>query len=359
MRNGGVITDAISTQDWTGDAAVDVSIVNWAKVEPEDETSFTLDGVEVPGISAALRPTHLDVTNAQRLAQNLGLAFQGPQPVGAGFVLQRIEALELIKSGGSSYESVVRPYLIGNDILHTSDQWPSRYIIDFGLRSLEEAMAFPLALDIVRERVKPSRDKNRRPTRREKWWLLGELVPAMRAALAPLRRYIATSAVSKRFMFVWCEPEWCPSNRTIVVALEHDFHIGVLNSSTHVHWALEQGGTFEDRPHYTHTTTFETFPWPDASPAQRDSIAEAAKQLHDIRRSLCVEYEIGLTELYNRMEDGAYRDLEDRQRQLDLVVASAYGWPVKAADDHDDSNRRLLELNEAITAGEIDYAGPG
>src|SRR5262249_15050055 len=29
--NGGVITDAISTKDWPGDAAVDVSIVNWIK----------------------------------------------------------------------------------------------------------------------------------------------------------------------------------------------------------------------------------------------------------------------------------------------------------------------------------------
>jgi hypothetical protein len=29
IENGGVITDAVSTQDWPGEANVDVSIVNW------------------------------------------------------------------------------------------------------------------------------------------------------------------------------------------------------------------------------------------------------------------------------------------------------------------------------------------
>ncbi len=33
MENGGVITEAISSQVWSGDAAVHVSIVNWEKGE--------------------------------------------------------------------------------------------------------------------------------------------------------------------------------------------------------------------------------------------------------------------------------------------------------------------------------------
>ena len=358
VKSGGVITDAISTQDWTGDAAVDVSIVNWTKQEARNCPTSTLDGRTVPGISGALRRVDRDVSDAHRLDQNLGIAFQGPQPVGAGFVLSKEEAVSLIKAGGGRYSEVIRPYLIGNDILRTPEQGPSRYVIDFGLKSLEEATSFPLALDIVRERVKPSRDKNRRRSRREKWWLLGELVPALRAALAPLQRYIATSAVSKRFMFVWCEPIWCPSNRTIVFALQDDFHIGVLNSSTHVQWALEQGGTFEDRPHYTHTTAFETFPWPMVSEAQRSRVADAARGLVDIRRSLCIDRGVGLTEIYNAMEEGAYRELHDRQLLLDRAVVDAYGWPKKVGDDPAESNRRLSELNEEIAAGKRGYAGP-
>ena len=34
---------------------------------------------------------------------------------------------------------------------------------------------------------------------------------------------------------------------------------------------------------------------------------------------------------------------------------AAYGWPVSAAHDPQESNRLLLVLNRAIAAGEIDY----
>jgi hypothetical protein len=46
---------------------------------------------------------------------------------------------------------------------------------------------------------------------------------------------------------------------------------------------------------------------------------------------------------------------EIRRRLGDEAVAVAYGWPASAAHDPQDSNRRLLELNRAIAAGEIEY----
>ena len=41
---------------------------------------------------------------------------------------------------------------------------------------------------------------------------------------------------------------------------------------------------------------------------------------------------------------------------LGEAVAAAYGWPKSAAHDPAESNRRLLELNRRIAAGEIEYA---
>ncbi|HET7485014.1 MAG TPA: hypothetical protein VFJ64_06500 [Solirubrobacterales bacterium] len=54
-----------------------------------------------------------------------------------------------------------------------------------------------------------------------------------------------------------------------------------------------------------------------------------------------------------------HKELKDLHRQLDRAVVAAYGWPDSVADDPVESNRRLLELNKAIAAGEIEYAGPG
>lgn len=73
------------------------------------------------------------------------------------------------------------------------------------------------------------------------------------------------------------------------------------------------------------------------------------------RSEICRECEFGLTQLYNEVDDGAYRDLKELHVALDEAVAAAYGWPASAAHDPADSNRRLLDLNRAIAAGEVAY----
>ena len=73
------------------------------------------------------------------------------------------------------------------------------------------------------------------------------------------------------------------------------------------------------------------------------------------RSTICLEREIGLTRLYNEVDEGAYSDLRRLHEQLDEAVAAAYGWPKTAAHNPAESNRLLLELNRAIAAGEVEY----
>ncbi len=352
---GGVITTAVSSQDWSGEAAVDVSIVNWIKQPTAPPDSFTLDGVEVPGITPALRPAGLDVSAAGRLAANGGRVFQGPIPVGGGFVLSPEEAARLLARGDADYTEVVRPYLVGADIANDPNQAPTRYVIDFGVSPLEVAENYPAALTILRERVKPDRDRNPMPFRREHWWLFGSPAVEMRAALAPLARYIAANAQGKRICFTWQEPTTCPSNLTNVFAFEDDYAMGILTSRIHIEWARAQSSTLEDRYRYTPTSAFETFPWPQPTSEQREDVAALARELIGRRQEICAERGIGLTRLYNEVDDGAYADLRDLHERLDEAVAEAYGWPQSAAHDPAESNRCLLELNRQIANGEVDY----
>lgn len=46
---------------------------------------------------------------------------------------------------------------------------------------------------------------------------------------------------------------------------------------------MKQGTQLEDRPRYTPTTCFETFPFPRPTPAQETAIAGAAKELNELR----------------------------------------------------------------------------
>lgn len=247
--------------------------------------------------------------------------------------------------------------MIGDDIANNPAQSPSRWIIDFALRPLEEARKWPAALKIVENRVRPVRAKNNRRLYREKWWIFAEPRPGMREALSERSRFISGVAQGKRIHFCWCEPEWCPSNLTNVFALDDEYSMGVLLSMLHHDWARVQSSTLRIDIRYTPTSAFETFPWPPSpSNEQREEVGALARRVVACRQEICADREMGLTRLYNEVGDGAYADLKKLHHQLDVAVAKAYGWPAKVAGDTDESNRRLLELNGQILRGEIAYA---
>ncbi len=354
VENGGVITDAVSTQPWPGEANVHVSIVNWIKQPVDAPTRFMLDGGEVDGITTSLRVGE-DGAIAAALAQNKGKCFQGPIPSGDGFVLSVDEASEIVASAGEDHAAVVRPYIIGDDIANEPDQVPTRFIIDFGHMSLEEARAFPAAIARVEKLVKPIRDQNNREAYRKYWWRFAEARKSMREALDGLDRYIVGTRVGKRILFAWADAAICPSDATNVFAFEDDYAIGVLTSMIHTEWARHRSSTLEDRIRYTPTSAFVTFPWPSATEAQREAIAAASRAVYERRSELCAKHGIGLTKLYNQVDDGAFQDLVELHKALDEAVAAAYGWPKSIAQLPEETNARLLTLNQKIVAGETEY----
>jgi hypothetical protein len=164
----------------------------------------------------------------------------------------------------------------------------------------------------------------------------------MRAALNPLRRYLATSMVAKHRVFCWLPVEALPANLLIVVAREDDYFFGVLHSVAHERWALGLGTQLEDRPRYTPTTSFETFPFPwppgkePAGDVRVQAIADAARDLNQMRESWLnpageTEAELKkrtLTNLYNQRPEW----LHIAHLKLDRAVFAAYGWDMDPAD---------------------------
>lgn len=206
-----MITDAVSSQVWPGEANVHVSLVNWTKEPRDAPPPYLLDGLEVPGISASLRPQLTPGGGARQLPENAGRVFEGAKPGDRGFIIEEDEARALLKRGEALYSRVVRPYLVGKDIATAPGARPSRWIIDFGQMALEDAERFPAAMAIVRERVKPRRERNRRKIRRENWWRFSEVAPAARAAIRSIDRYIAIGITGKRLLMTWVDPLVCPS----------------------------------------------------------------------------------------------------------------------------------------------------
>lgn len=360
-NNGGIITDAVTTQVWPGEAHVHVSIVNWVKKPSAQPVSFHLDQLPVPGITNYLKPGG-SLRNALPLIGNRGVTFEGCKPAGAGFVLSESTANELLARTDADYSVVVKRYLVNKDITTDPNQEPRRWVIDFGLMELEDAMAYPAALEIVRRLVKPVRDTNNRPSIRDRWWRYGEARPALRRAVSGLEKFITTGITGKRLLLCWADPSWCPSNLVVVVARDDNWTFGMLTSQIHEFWAWEQSSTMKSDLRYTPDTGFLTFPFPDPTHAQRDKIEQAARDIVDERTKACAKLvsmgkkQAGLTAVYNAMDEGAFTDLRGAHLRLDEAVCKSYGWPTSVLDDRQEIVNRLYLLNAEIAADPSGYA---
>jgi hypothetical protein len=101
---------------------------------------------------------------------------------------------------GRGNREVIRPWKNGADV---TGRPAGKFIIDFSNMPQSEAAMYEVPFEYLRRVVKPQRSSNNREHRRLYWWHHGETMGGLRAALAPLTRYIATPMVAKhRFIRV-------------------------------------------------------------------------------------------------------------------------------------------------------------
>ncbi|NLN90406.1 MAG: class I SAM-dependent DNA methyltransferase [candidate division WS1 bacterium] len=337
IQESGGIFMAWSDREWILDgAAVRISIVGF---DDGSEAGRTLDGQPVERINADLTST-VDLTQAKRLQANSGLAFQGPVLVGP-FDITSARAREFLSMptnpNGRTNADVLAPLLNGKDIM---DRPRGLWVINFGDRTEREAALYEAPFEYVVSHVKPMRLQSRDPQRRRNWWRLGRSGAAFERARSGLSRYVATSQVAKHRVFVWLPPEAQPHQTVIAFARDDAYFLGALQSRAHVVWALRLGSSLEDRPRYTPTTCFETFPFPKPTEEQRAAIAEAAKALHEMRQAaLDNDPKLTMTALYNKRPTW----LDNLHKDLDRAVLAAYGWPEDIGDE--ELLERLLALN--------------
>ena len=317
-----------------------------------------MDGVEVDGITSQLR-AHAGkvIAEPSPISANRDHCFAGVVPQGKGFVITDIEARVLLDDPAVDYARVVRRFLTGDDIASSPEQAPIRWIIDFGSMPLEEATRFPKALDILRTRVKPEREHSQNRAVERRWWLFGRRVEGMRRAVSAHPRYGAAASTSKRFTLAWMDSSVCPNNAVCVFAFDDDLSMGVLQSRAHVSWAWARSSTLKGDLRYTSAAVFDTFAWSDpVDDVQRERVAEGSRRLLARRTEICTAEQIGLTKLYNAVDEGAWTDLKALHLELDEAVADCYGWPKAVAQDDKELVRRLTDLNREIVEGGRAYA---
>ena len=257
------IYEAWSDEFWVNEgAAVRVSLVAFGRVDD----GARLNGQAVQSIHADLTGAttgqqSVDLTAAARLAENSNVSFIGTQKNGPFEINGRMarEWLGFPNPNGLSNATVVRPWTNGRDLTtRPSNTW----IVDFDKLAEQEAGLFEAPFAHVSANVKPTRLNLRRDWHRTRWWSHGDPRPAMKRATRDIARHLLTPRVSKHRVFVWVDRSVLADSAVVAIARADDVIMGLLHSCFHELWSLRMGSSLEDRPRYTPTSCFETFPFP-------------------------------------------------------------------------------------------------
>ena len=359
---------------------------------PQDEASglrAQLNGVVVPRVNADLTGAG-DLTRAQRLKEDAGVAFQGiitRGPFDVSCTLARSWLEEPNNPNGRANKEVLYPIANGADITRRArDTW----VIDFTSLTLQDAALFQMPFEQIKHSALAFRQKAKDKEALDAWWTLWRSRPEYRKLAKYLSRQIFTPRVAKHRLFVFVANQVLPDDALIAIARDDDTTFGILHSRFHEAWALRLGtwlGVGND-PRYTPTTTFETFPFPEgltpnipaadyATDPRAHRIAAAAKALDEHRnrwlnppdlveivpevvpgypdRILPRDAEAALklkertlTKLYNERPHW----LANLHDALDRAVAAAYGWPEDIAIEEALANLLAENLRRAATQRE-------
>lgn len=331
------ITRSIQSRSWPAQGANLAFAAIWGTKGPVSAAVPRFaDNAPCSAISTLLEPEGQTTGTPSQLLENRGLSFVGCYPLGQGFLLTEEEADSWIRSDTKNSD-VLHPYLNGEDLNSRPDCSASRWAIDFNDRDEQTASQYTIPFAHLVETVKPERQRLRpdgsfqlRQPLPSRWWQYADKRPALRAALARLEETLAIAQVSKAVMPVRVSTKQVLSNMLVVLATDSFAHQAVLSSSAHQAWVIAFGSTLETRVRYTPSDVFETFPLPTESP-DLDTIG---RTLDTERREIMLRRELGLTKMYNLINDPDLPSASDpdvaRMREihveLDEAVMAAYRW---------------------------------
>ena len=351
-----------------------VSIANWKKgTYYGDKVLYyyhdkELKSAKLPIINSSLS-LQTDVSSAKVLGCNKKpkKVFQGQTHGHEGFLLEKKEALKVLKKH-PKYGDVLKPFLIGDELVAAHGSQPSRFVIDFTLMDVNEAATFKEPFQRIEMMVLPDRKEKAQETENKKalkanpkakvnkhhinflnnWWKLSYGREDMLKTIHGLSRFIGCSRVTSRPIFELIDSKINPNDALMVFAFDDYYSFGIIHSTCHGLWFDEKCSTMKGDPRYTADTVWDTFPWPQ-NPTQKqvEKVAEAAMKLHRERAKTLKDHNMTLRDLYRLLEQPGKNPIKDLHAALDKAVMEAYGF-----DEKKDVLAQLLELNLSVAAKE-------
>lgn len=320
-------------QPWEQGAAVIVDVVH--ACQGRWSGSRWLGQTPVQALNSMLQG-EAENEEPKPLKERKGQCYKGVEINGKGFLVEPQEYQRLLALDPANAQ-ILRPYIGGEELnsnVPPSVDAPipvSRYVIDFGQRTLEECEQWPLLISHLRSTVFVERQANSDPKLRAHWWQFKRSRPELYAAISNCVHCYAISKVTKHLLFYLQPVDRIFSDATVIFSIEGFTIFALLQSQVHEHWARTMGSSMKTDLRYTPSTCFETFPFPRVGDAGMRALERAGEALYVKRSEVMVSRQQGMTKVWNGVVDPdcldadivALRKLRDA---MDQAVLDAYGW---------------------------------
>lgn len=323
--NGGIIYSALRRMTWPGRAAVVVCIVHLARASSWRGDRL-LGGARVRHVSSFLIPVAIN-GEPRPLKANDGLAFKGCETGSLGFLFsaEDVRALEgFLRPDGTP---LIKEYVGGSDLNAHAVTQSGRFIIDSD--GLAESEVPAPAMALLRSSLLSNLRQRGKDVDRQ-WWHFRRPSNAMRRLLVSGKGALAIARVSSTFGITHLDATWLPNSDVILFDLPRYPGFSILQSRCHEIWCGTLSGTMKDDLRYAATDCFATFAFPE-NWKTNTVLAATGKDYYEFRAALMVDYNEGLTKIYNRFHDpddcdARIVELRELHSAMDRAVLDTYDW---------------------------------
>jgi len=360
VNNGGTIFNAISSQVWAGSAMVYIAIVNWKKGNyegikrlyyPNELKELKLH--EINHITSNLS-YKTDIKSAKTLQANIKpkSCFQGHTHGYSGFLLTIDEAKKLIEKKAEN-KKIIKPFLIGNELVGNYNSQPKRFIIDFSeFTDISEIQKYKDIYQIIEKKVfnevkikaekefEQIKKNGTRQNHLKHWWHFWAVRQELINTMKNKQMYIACARVTMRPIFEFISTQIIPNDKIIVFPFEDYYSFAIIQSNLHWEWLKLQSTTLGTGYNYN-LPIWETFPFPQNPKIEIiTKISEFSKLFLKERNNLIKNEKLTLREIYRILELPGNSKLSELKKKLETLILTAYDF-----DSKKDILEQLLNLN--------------
>lgn len=351
LVSAGNIYFARKGMPWPGSANINVAVVCFCKGSWLADANC--DGVLCPRIGARLIPEEQETWQPCAI-KSAPFSFEGVNnSKGLAFLLGIGDVW--YKRLAKESDSLIRPYISGEDITSSSVTRIQRYALDIGDRSFNDIQAsWPEAARFLLEIVKPTRTESELKSYNgliERWWQFWNNRADLMRKVRRNKCCIVYSKNTKYTIGILAPSDWIYTNKVLILHQDRPDLYAICLSSMFQDWMRRfSGGNLSNLGATVTLSINESvakYPLPTA--ALSDESCALATRFNDQLALFCRSRNSGLTDTMNQVHDRTCNDpeissLRTLLAEIDKAVVNAYGW---------DSEQIKYDFREMSTGGDV------